>query len=92
MAERALELMCTRAVSRAAFGRPLARQGVVQPQIAESRMAIEQSRLLTLKTAWLIDTVGAKGARTEVSAIKVIAPGSRARSSTVPSRSTVAAG
>jgi acyl-CoA dehydrogenase len=74
MAERALELMCARAVSRHAFGGPLAQQGVVQAQIAESRMAIEQSRLLTLKTAWLIDTVGAKGARTEVSAIKVIAP------------------
>jgi acyl-CoA dehydrogenase len=74
MAERALELMCTRAKSRHAFGGPLAQQGVVQAQIAESRMSIEQARLLTLKTAWLIDTVGAKGARTEVSAIKVIAP------------------
>jgi acyl-CoA dehydrogenase len=74
MAERALELMCRRAVSRVAFGKELARQGVVQQQIAESRMAIEQSRLMTLKTAWLIDTVGAKGARTEVAAIKVIAP------------------
>jgi acyl-CoA dehydrogenase len=74
MAERALELMCRRAVSRVAFGKELARQGVVQAQIAESRMAIEQSRLMTLKTAWLIDTVGAKGARTEVAAIKVIAP------------------
>jgi acyl-CoA dehydrogenase len=74
IAERALELMCQRAVSRVAFGKQLADQGVIQQQIAESRMAIEQSRLLTLKTAWLIDTVGAKGARTEVSAIKVIAP------------------
>jgi acyl-CoA dehydrogenase len=74
MAERALELMCQRAVSRVAFGKEIARQGVVQQQIAESRMAIEQSRLMTLKTAWLIDTVGAKGARTEVAAIKVIAP------------------
>jgi acyl-CoA dehydrogenase len=74
MAERALELMCTRAASRVAFGKPLARQGVVQAQIAESRMAIEQARLMTLKTAWLIDTVGARGARTEVAAIKVIAP------------------
>jgi acyl-CoA dehydrogenase len=74
MAERALELMCTRAASRIAFGKELARQGVVQQQIAESRMEIEQARLMTLKTAWLIDTVGAKGARTEVAAIKVIAP------------------
>jgi acyl-CoA dehydrogenase len=74
MAERALELMCTRAASRVAFGKTLAEQGVVQSQIAESRMAIDQARLMTLKTAWLIDTVGAKGARTEVAAIKVIAP------------------
>jgi acyl-CoA dehydrogenase len=74
MAERALELMCRRAASRVAFGKELARQGVVQQQIAESRMAIEQARLMTLKTAWLIDTVGAKGARSEVAAIKVIAP------------------
>ncbi|MFI0356670.1 acyl-CoA dehydrogenase family protein [Actinomadura sp. 9N407] len=74
MAERALELMCERAVSRVAFGKELARQGVVQQQIAESRMAIEQARLLTLKTAWLIDQHGPKGARTEVAAIKVIAP------------------
>jgi acyl-CoA dehydrogenase len=74
MAERALELMCQRAVSRTAFGKTLAQQGVVQQAIAESRMAIDQARLMTLKTAWLIDTVGAKGARTEVAAIKVIAP------------------
>jgi acyl-CoA dehydrogenase len=74
MAERALELMCQRAVSRTAFGRTLAEQGVVREQIAESRMEIEQARLLTLKTAWLIDNVGAKGARTEIAAIKVIAP------------------
>lgn len=74
MAERALELMCRRATSRVAFGRPLADQGVVQAQIAESRMGIEQARLLVLRTAWLIDTVGVRGARTEVSAIKVIAP------------------
>jgi acyl-CoA dehydrogenase len=74
MAERALELMCIRAVSRVAFGKTLAEQGVVQAQIAESRMEIDQARLMTLKTAWLIDTVGAKGARTEVAAIKVIAP------------------
>jgi acyl-CoA dehydrogenase len=73
-AERALKLMCERASSRVAFGQELARQGVVQQQIAESRMEIEQARLLTLKTAWLIDKVGARGARTEIAAIKVIAP------------------
>jgi acyl-CoA dehydrogenase len=74
MAEVALELMCKRATSRVAFGKELARQGVVQTHIAEARMAIDQARLMTLKTAWLIDTVGARGARTEVAAIKVIAP------------------
>ena len=74
MAERALELMCERAVSRVAFGGPLAKQGVVRQQIAESRMAIEQARLLTLKTAWLIDEHGVQAARSEVAAIKVIAP------------------
>ncbi|ROO89956.1 acyl-CoA dehydrogenase [Actinocorallia herbida] len=74
MAERALELMCRRAADRVAFGKPLAAQGVVQQQIAESRMAIEQARLLTLKTAWLIDKHGAKGARTEIAAIKVVVP------------------
>jgi acyl-CoA dehydrogenase len=74
MAERALELMCTRALSRTAFGRTLAQQGVVREQIALSRMEIEQARLLTLKTAWLIDNVGAKGARSEIAAIKVVAP------------------
>jgi len=74
VAERALKLMCERAATRVAFGRPLAQQGVVQQQIAESRMEIEQVRLLTLKTAWLIDKHGAKGARTEIAAIKVMAP------------------
>lgn len=74
MAERALELMCERAVSRVAFGGPLAKQGVVREQIAESRMAIEQARLLTLKTAWMIDRHGVQAARSEVAAIKVIAP------------------
>jgi acyl-CoA dehydrogenase len=74
MAEKALELACKRAVSRTAFGKKLYEQGVVAAQIAECRMAIDQARLMTLKTAWLIDTVGAKGARSEVAAIKVIAP------------------
>ncbi len=74
VAERALKLMCERAASRVAFGKPLAEQGVVQQQIAESRIEIEQARLLTLKAAWLIDNVGARGARTEIAAIKVIAP------------------
>src|SRR5680860_1324105 len=73
LAERALELMCRRAWDRAPFGKPLAEQGVVQDQIAESRMEIEQARLLTMKAAWLMDTVGNKGARFEISAIKVIA-------------------
>ena len=74
IAERAVELMCRRAVSRVAFGRPLARQGVVREWIAEARMEIEQARLLVLKTAWLIDTVGARGAATEIAAIKVVVP------------------
>jgi acyl-CoA dehydrogenase len=74
MAERALELMCARAVSRSTFGQPIAKQGVVQEWIAESRLAIEQARLLVLKAAWLIDTVGVRGARTEIAAIKVAAP------------------
>src|SRR5680860_109902 len=73
LAERALELMCRRAWNRAPFGKPLAEQGVVQDQIAESRMEIEQARLLTMKAAWLVETVGNKGARFEISAIKVIA-------------------
>jgi acyl-CoA dehydrogenase len=74
MAERAFDLMCTRAKSRVAFGRPVADQGVVQDWIAESRIMIEQTRLLVLKTAWLMDTAGNKAARIEVSAIKVAAP------------------
>jgi acyl-CoA dehydrogenase len=74
IAERALELMCTRAATRTAFGGPLATQGVIQEWIAESRIALDQARLLVLKTAWLIDTVGVKGARTEIAAIKVAAP------------------
>jgi acyl-CoA dehydrogenase len=74
MAERALELMCRRAMTRSPFGRLLARQGVVREWIAESRLAIDQARLLVLEAAWLIDTVGAKDARTEIAAIKVAAP------------------
>ncbi|MBT8212441.1 MAG: acyl-CoA dehydrogenase family protein [Acidimicrobiia bacterium] len=74
MAERAFDLMATRAHERTAFGKTLAEQGVVQEWIAEARMRIEQARLLVLKTAWLIDTVGNREARTEISAIKVVAP------------------
>jgi acyl-CoA dehydrogenase len=74
VAEKALELMCKRSLSRTAFGRTLAEQGVVRQQIAESRMEIDQARLYTLYTAWLIDQFGAKGARSEIAAIKVIAP------------------
>jgi acyl-CoA dehydrogenase len=73
-AERALELMCKRVSSRVAFGRPLAEQGVIREWIADSRMEIEQSRLLTLKAAWLMDTVGNKGAAVEISSIKVVVP------------------
>ncbi|MEU8026501.1 acyl-CoA dehydrogenase family protein [Micromonospora haikouensis] len=74
MAERALELLCRRANQRIAFGRPLAEQGVVREWIAESRVRIEQARLLVLKTAWLMDTVGNKGAHTEIQAIKIATP------------------
>ncbi len=74
MAERALELMCRRVLTREAFGKPLAAQGVIREWIADSRIEIEQARLLTLKAAYLMDTVGHKGAATEISAIKVVAP------------------
>ncbi|MFI7418859.1 acyl-CoA dehydrogenase family protein [Nonomuraea sp. NPDC049684] len=74
MAERAVELMCERALSRTAFGKPVAQQGVVQDWIAESRIRIEQLRLLVLKTAWLMDTVGNQGAHTEIQAIKISTP------------------
>ena len=74
MAERALELMCRRVSSRVAFGRPLAEQGVIGEWIANSRVEIEQLRLLVLKTAWLMDTVGNQGAHTEIQAIKIAAP------------------
>ncbi len=73
-AERALEAMCRRTMGRVAFGKPIADQGVVQDWIAESRVRIEQARLLVLKTAWLMDTVGNKGAHTEIQAIKIAVP------------------
>ena len=73
-AERALELMCQRVTQRVAFGKPIAEQGVVQEWIADSRMEIDQARLLTLYAAWLMDTQDKKSARTEISAIKVVAP------------------
>lgn len=74
IAERALELMCRRVQSRVAFGKPLSEQGVIGEWIADSRIEIDQARLLTLQAAWLMDTVGNKAARTEISAIKVAAP------------------
>ena len=73
-AERALELMCKRLNSRVAFGKPLSAQGVWHERIAESRIMIEQARLLTLKAAYMMDTVGNKVAKSEISMIKVIAP------------------
>ena len=74
VAERAVELMCARADERVAFGKPISEQGVVRDWIAESRVRIEQLRLLVLKAAWLMDTVGNKGAHTEIQAIKIAAP------------------
>jgi acyl-CoA dehydrogenase len=73
-AERALEAMCRRAVSRTTFGQPVAARANVQDWIAEGRIEIEMARLLTLKAAWLMDTVGNRHARTEIAAIKVAAP------------------
>ena len=73
-AERCFDLMVQRSKARVAFGKPLAEQGVVREWIAESRMRIEQARLLVLKAAWMIDNVGVKNARVEISAIKVVAP------------------
>jgi acyl-CoA dehydrogenase len=73
-AERALELMCRRALERETFGRPVAARANIQDWIAEARIEIEMTRLLTLKAAWLMDTVGNRQARTEIAAIKVAAP------------------
>lgn len=73
-AERCLDLMVQRSQARTAFGRPLSEQGVVREWLADARIQIEQVRLLVLKTAWMIDNIGTKGARTEIAAIKVAAP------------------
>lgn len=73
-AQRALELMCQRATSRVAFGKPLSEQGVIQEWIAQSYLEIEQARLLTLKAAWMIDTFDKKAAQNEIAMIKIAAP------------------
>jgi acyl-CoA dehydrogenase len=79
MAERALDLLCQRALSRTSFGKPIADNANIQDWIAESRIELEMVRLLTLKTAWLMDTVGNRHARTEIAAIKVAAPNAALR-------------
>jgi acyl-CoA dehydrogenase len=73
-AERALELLCLRVQSRVAFGKRISEQSIWHERIAESRCMIEQARLLTLKAAWMMDTVGNKVARAEIAMIKVVAP------------------
>jgi len=79
VAERALELLCKRALSRVAFGKEIARQGVTQERIAEARCDIEMARLLTLKAAFMMDTVGNKVAKAEIAMIKVVAPNTALR-------------
>jgi acyl-CoA dehydrogenase len=74
LAERALELMCRRSLSRVAFGKTVAQQTVTQERIAEARCKIDMARLLTLKAAWMMDVAGNKVARTEIAMIKVVAP------------------
>jgi acyl-CoA dehydrogenase len=73
-AERSLELMCVRASSRTAFGKAICEQGIVRNWIAESRVGIEQARLLVLKTAWMMDALGNKAARREIAMIKAVVP------------------
>ncbi|MDB5556643.1 MAG: putative acyl-CoA dehydrogenase [Rhizobium sp.] len=79
LAERCLELMCRRVQTRVTFGRPISEQSVTLERIAESRIAIDQARLLTLKAAWMMDTVGNKLAKAEIAMIKVAAPGMACR-------------
>jgi acyl-CoA dehydrogenase len=74
LAERSLELMCKRALSRVAFGRTVAEQGVTRERIAEARCRIDMARLLTLKAAWIMDVAGNKTAKAEIAMIKVVAP------------------
>jgi acyl-CoA dehydrogenase len=74
LAERALELMCKRSMSRVAFGKPVSQQGVTQERIAEARCKIDMARLLTLRAAWLMDVAGNKAAKNDIAMIKVVAP------------------
>ena len=74
IAERSLELMCSRVKARVAFGKPVAEQGVIRQWIADARLAIEQARLLVLKAAWKMDTAGNKAARREIAMIKAVVP------------------